>query len=144
VVGPPPSENVNLGKANAALLREMLKIDFPQVRDLQMPLETLFHGVCLLSVAPRSLAANRQLIDSLWHQGPLGRSRLLVLLDEDIDLSAVAQCWWRAINQLSSSRIYHEAGRLAIDATGVDPKTLVVENRQTIELLARRSSEYNL
>ncbi|HEY5674777.1 MAG TPA: UbiD family decarboxylase [Malonomonas sp.] len=144
VVGPPPSENIFLGEANEALLREMLKIDYPQIRDLQMPLETLFHGVSLLSVAPQPPVANRELIDNLWNQSPLAKARLLVLLDEDIDLRSFSQCWWRSINQLSSSRIYQDSGRIAIDATGVDPNTLVVENRQTTELLERRRSEYNL
>ena len=144
VVGPPPSENINLAKANEALLREMLKIDYPQIRDLLMPLETIFLGVSLISISSQSVADNRQLIENLWQQSPLARAKLLVLLDEDIDLGSFSQCWWRAINQLSSKRIYQDGGKFAIDATGVDPKTLVVENQQTIELLKRRSSEYNL
>lgn len=144
VVGPPPSENIYLAKANEALLRVMLQIDYPSICDLQMPLETIFHGVSLLSVAHQSAADNRALIDSLWQQSPLARAKLLVLLDEDIDLRSFSQCWWRAINQLSNQKIYHDGGRLAIDATGVDRQALVVENRATQELLARRRSEYNL
>ncbi len=144
VVGPPPSENIFLAKASEILLREMLKIDYPQLADLQMPLETIFHGVALLAVKPQSVAKNRDLIDSLWKGSSLSRSRLLVLLDEDIDLSQAAQCWWRAINCLQQQKIYQDAGRIAIDATGVNPAALVVEDQQTRELLQRRRSEYHL
>ncbi len=128
VVGPPPSENIFLAKASEILLREMLKIDYPQLVDLQMPLETIFHGVALLAVKPQSVAKNRDLIDSLWKGSSLSRSRLLVLLDEDIDLSQAAQCWWRAINCLQQQKIYQDAGRIAVDATGVNPAALVVED----------------
>lgn len=144
VVGPPPSENVYLAKASEILLREMLKIDYPQLSDLQMPVETIFHGVALLAVKPQSMAKNRDLIDSLWKDSPLSRSRLLVLLDEDIDLASASSCWWRTINRLQQQKIYQDSGRIAIDATGVDPVTLVIDDQQTQELLQRRSSEYYL
>jgi 4-hydroxy-3-polyprenylbenzoate decarboxylase len=144
VVGPPPSENIYLAKANEALVREMLKIDYPQIRDLQMPIATIFHGVSLIAVAAQSQSENRELIDNLWNQTALRRAKLLVLLDEDSDLHSLSLCWWRTINQLSSSKIYQDRGRIAIDATGIDPTALVMENQPTTELLRRRRSEYNL
>jgi len=144
VVGPPPSENIYLARANEILLREMLKIDYPQISDLQMPLETIFHGVTLLAVKPQSAAANKELIYSLWRKSPLSRSRLLVLLDEDIDMTSASSCWWRTINCLQNQKIYQNNGLIAIDATGMNPDSLVVENRQTRELLQRRRDEYKL
>lgn len=143
VVGPPPSENIYLAKANEILLREMLKIDYPQIRDLQMPLETIFHGVALLAVKSQSQENNKELLYALWQKSPLSRSRLLVLLDEDINLSSASSSWWRTINCLQNQRIYQDSGRIAIDATGVNPSSLVVEDRQTHELLQQRRDEYN-
>ncbi|MCK5825509.1 MAG: UbiD family decarboxylase, partial [Desulfuromusa sp.] len=144
VVGPPPSENIYLAKANEILVREMLRIDYPQVSDLQMPLETIFHGVALLAVQPQSAAASKKLIYSLWAKSPLSRSRLLVLVDVDIDLRSASMSWWRTINGLQNQRIYQDNGRIAIDATGVNPSSLVLEDRQTQELLQRRRDEYRL
>ena len=144
VVGPPPSENIYLAKANEILLREMLKIDYPQVSDLQMPLETIFHGAALLAVKPQTAIQNKELIYSFWGTSHLCRSRLIVLLDEDINLSSMANCWWRTINCLDTQRVYQDNGRIAIDATGIDPTLLVEEDRQTAELLQRRRGEYSL
>ncbi|MEA3363445.1 MAG: UbiD family decarboxylase [Thermodesulfobacteriota bacterium] len=144
VVGPPPSENIYLARANEILLRKMLQIDYQQVCDLHMPLETVFHGVALLTIRPQSAADNKELLYSLWEKSPLSRSRLLVLLDEDIDLTSASSSWWRTVNCLQNQRIYQDKSRIAIDATGVDPASLVVEDRQTRELLQRRRNEYNL
>lgn len=144
VVGPPPSENIYLAKANLVLIREMLKIDYPQILDLQMPEATIFHAASLLTVRSQSQRDNRELIDNLWNASPLRRAKVLILLDEDIKLNSFAQCWWRTLNKLDSNRIYQDSGRIAIDATGVDPASLVVENQQTIDLLKQRSSEYKL
>ncbi len=125
VVGPPPSENIYIAKANEILLRQMIMIDFPQVNDLHMPLETIFHGVAMLSVKSQSSAANRKLIETLWHNSPLSRSKLMVLFDEDLDISSLSQCWWRIINRLDFKLIYRDGGRTAFDATGISPDTMV-------------------
>ncbi|SDZ75693.1 4-hydroxy-3-polyprenylbenzoate decarboxylase [Desulfuromusa kysingii] len=142
VVGPPQSENVNLGRANEILLREMIKIDFPQVCNLMQPLVTIFHGVTLLTVQQQSMRKNRELLTALWENSPLRRSPLLVLLDEDIELTSLSQCWWRTINRLKEPRIYRHGHQLGIDATGVSPSTLVTEDQLTRDLLLRRKDEY--
>ncbi|MCK4503879.1 MAG: UbiD family decarboxylase, partial [Desulfuromonadales bacterium] len=127
VVGPPPSENIFLARANEILLREMIMIDFPQLSDLHLPLETVFHGVTMLAVKPQSIIANRRLIENLWHTSPLSRAKLLVLFDEDLDIRSLSKCWWRMINRLDFKRIYQDGGRTAFDATGIDPASIVVE-----------------
>ena len=144
VVGPPPSENIYLAKANEILIREILKIDFPQITTLMMPQETFFHSAAIMTVKQQTPVQIRDLIYALWQDSPLNRSRLLVLLDEDIDLCLPTQCWWRTINRLQDERIFHDQGRMAIDATGVDPSTLVIEDQETQQLLQRRREEYNL
>ncbi|WP_321366977.1 UbiD family decarboxylase [uncultured Desulfuromusa sp.] len=143
VVGPPPSENVNLGKANEILLREMLKIDFPQISHLKMPLLTIFHGVALLSVKPQSAGKNKELLYALWENSALRRSPLLVLFDEHVNLDSLSYGWWRAVNCLKNQRIYNNNGKIGIDATGVNPSSLVEEDQDTRDLLRRRKDEYN-
>ncbi len=144
VVGPPPSENIFLAQANQILIREMLKIDYPQILDLQMPIETIFHATSLLKVRSLNQKDNRELIDNLWKSSPLRRAKIIILLDEDIELKSFAHCWWRTINQFDSGKLYQDSGRIAIDATGVDPASLVKEDQQTIDLLKQRRSEYKL
>jgi len=128
VVGPPPSETVQLAKASEILIRNMLAIDYPQVCGLKMPLSTFYHGAALLQVKNSSPSDNRDLIQSLWQNSPLQRSKLLILLDQDIDIESAADCWWRTVNRLAGERVYQDKGRLAIDATGVNPATLIVED----------------
>jgi len=142
VVGPPPSENIMLAKINEVLIRELLRTSFPQISNLKMPLMTIFHGACLLTVQQQSNSDNRLLIEGLWQESPLSRSKLMILLDEDIDLEAFSQCWWRTVNRLDSRYVYQDKGRLAIDATGVNPKYLVTDDQATLDLLRQRSSEY--
>lgn len=137
IVGPPPSENVYLAKANEILILHQLKQAYPQILDLKMPMETAFHGVSLLQLRNPTRRANRELVEQLWSRGPLRRSKFIVLLDEDISLNTFSRCWWRAINMLQRNRLYRNGERLAVDATGVDHAALVREDPQIAELLNR-------
>ncbi len=129
VVGPPPSENIQLAVANEIFIRELLRIDYPQIVAMHMPRATIFHGAVVLSVKHRASLTGKELIDRLWLDSPLRNSRFMLLVDEDIPAAAVEKSWWRAINMLSPKRLYQSDGRMAIDATGVDPNLLVVEDR---------------
>ena len=143
VVGPPPSEILYLGRANEILIREMLRIDYPEIIQLRMPEATLFHGVALLQLAADCRLNVLELITRLWHDSPLRKSKLLVVFDADLDLARTEQIYWRLINQLEPARIHQKGGQLALDATGVDPRLLVVEDKATADLIRRRSAEYN-
>lgn len=138
VVGPPPSENICLGRINTILLREMLRVDYPLVRDFYMPAMTMFHGVGILALAASSTSEVDDLIDDLWTSSPLQRSRLLILVDDDIDIRAGELSWWRVVNQLRSDRVFQRDGRTIIDATGIDRTNLVAEDRATTLLLQSR------
>ncbi len=144
VVGPPPSENTNLAQLNKILIKQMLQIDFPQIADIEMPIDTIFHGVTMLALAQQSSQQNRELIAALWKSSPIRNSRLIVLLDEDIDLKSASNCWWRTINMLKEQKLYQAGDCVAIDATGINPANLVNEDLNTKELLLRRKDEYSL
>lgn len=144
VVGPPPSENIYLGMATEILIREMVKIDFPQIRDVWMPHETMFHGAAVIAVGDQSVTENKDLIHALWRESPLSRSRFLLLVDERVHRRSLSTSWWCMVNGLSHPRIYSHNGQTAIDATDLTHSDLVKEDQNTIDLLAERCNEYQL
>ncbi|MDT8419891.1 MAG: UbiD family decarboxylase [Desulfuromonadales bacterium] len=144
LVGPPPMEDCFLARASEQLLLALLRSDHPQVRDLHMPLETIFHGCALLAVSGLEEGEGVELLRGLRSTSPLRKARLLVLLDRDIDIRNPSLSYWRVINQLEESRILTDQGRISIDATGIDPARLVEHHRETLELISRRWSEYGL
>ena len=124
VVGPPPSENVLLARGHQQLVREILRVDCPEIADLWMPESTIYHGAALLSVRDAVLGMSG-VLDYLWNESPLSQARLLLLFDEDIRLQNVQKAWWRLINQLHPARIHSRGQQVAIDATGIDHRDLI-------------------
>jgi len=144
VVGPPPSENIYLGLANEILIRAMIKIDFPQVRDVWMPRETLFHGAAVVAVERQTQTENKALIDNLWQDSPLNRSRFILLVDENVHAQSLSNSWWRLVNGLSHPRVYTDGRRTAIDATEISRGIPVRENVKTAALLQQHQNAARL
>jgi 4-hydroxy-3-polyprenylbenzoate decarboxylase len=143
VAGPPPMENGHLAKLSERLLLALLQLDFPPIVDINMPLETIFHGVTLLSV--RDGCSVPELIRQLWRYPPLDRARLLVVLDAESDLRDAGACFWRAVNRARpETHLLIDQGRLAIDATGRSGAGPVGVDRAMAERISRRWREYGL
>ena len=138
VVGPPPSENVHLAYLNQLLLREMLRYDFPVISDLAMPEMTIFHGVAIIAIKSCQAAEVAQLIQGLTTSTWFRKARLLILVDDDINVQDVNQSWWRTINQLSPEGITATDKGLVVDATGIDRRLLVAEDPMLTAHLHRR------
>lgn len=144
VVGPPPTENCWMAKTAERLLLPMLRIDFPEVIDVNFPLQTVFHGCALLSVRVPA-GGGRELIRSLWGSRYFRSSRLLLLLPEGEDVHDPTQAYWRAVNgAVPEKDVIVDEGRIGIDATGISQCRRVAADAGTERLIRRRWREYGL
>ncbi|PLX89930.1 MAG: menaquinone biosynthesis decarboxylase [Desulfuromonas sp.] len=142
LVGPPPMENNYLAKASERFICALLRIDYPQIRDLHMPQETIFHGCTFITVEEMSERQRHDLIRSLWHSGPLCRAKLLILLHRDCNLRSPSEVYWRAINRLREDRMMVEGGKVALDATDIEPIQRLKEDPAITSKVAKRWAEY--
>lgn len=143
LVGPPPMENCHLGKVAERLLLRLLRIDHPDIVDIHMPLEGMFHGATLISVRPGS--CGRSLLQDLWRSGPLHNARLLVVT-VDGDRRDPATFFWQTLNRMDPGRdLLVQDGRLGIDAT-IEPAGLKIlrPDEEITALVQRRWAEYGL
>lgn len=142
VVGPPPMENCWLAKVNERLILALLRCDYPQMVDVNFPVETIFHGCALISVR-NSGKDGREMLRDLWQSLYLRSSRMLVLVGEDVDVHDTTRVYWAAINRADPGRdILVEAGRVGIDATRGVTGGKVGPGEETTRLVNRRWEEY--
>ena len=119
VVGPPPMEDCYLAQINSRLLLPLWACEQPQLLDIHLPLEGIFHGAALLSVAAGS---GCEVIRSLWGSKSFARSRLLVALPPEIDIRRPEQVYWHALNTVDPNKdLLLQQGQLGIDASRPRP-----------------------
>lgn len=146
VVGPPPQEDCWLAKAAERLMLPWLQRRFPELVDICLPLETIFHRAAIVSVAASRCSDVPTLIRRLREAGPLRRARIIIVVDADTGTDP-ATVWWRAINCCDWRRdlLASEDGALLdIDATRKAMQGEPLERRETAELVTRRWREYGL
>ena len=104
VVGPPPVEDQWLGKATERLFLPMLQLVFPEIVDMAMPVEGVFHNLCLLSIKKEHPGQAKKVIHGLWGSGQMAQTKTLVVFDEDVDVQDVPQAAWRAFANVDVKR----------------------------------------
>ncbi|MEA3465736.1 MAG: UbiD family decarboxylase [Thermodesulfobacteriota bacterium] len=144
VIGPPPMETGVLGQAFVTLILPLLQREIAQVIDIYMPLETIFVGCTFirLRVDDEIDKAKEQL-----SQHPLfDRAKLLVFVDESIDVQQPQQVFWRVLNQQLDRAVQMNTGRIVIDATGwrKDGRNEVLFPEHVEHQVTERWREYGL
>src|SRR5512142_2024485 len=104
VVGPPPMEDLWLGKATERLFLPLLQTVFPEVVDMSFPAEGVFHNLCLVSIRKEFPGHAKKLMHGLWGSGQMANTKTLVVFDDDVDVHDFSQCAWRALANVDARR----------------------------------------
>jgi 4-hydroxy-3-polyprenylbenzoate decarboxylase len=104
VVGPPPQEDAWLGKATERLFLPLLQMTFPEIVDMNLPIEGVFHNLCLVSIKKEYPHHARKICHSLWGMGQMMFAKCIVVVDDDVDVQNVGEVVWRALNNIDAKR----------------------------------------
>jgi len=104
VVGPPPMEDAWLGKATERLFLPLLRMLFPEVVDMNLPVEGAFHNLVLVSIRKQYPFHAARLAHGLWGSGQMSFSKVICVLDDDVDVQDVGQVAWRLLANLDPKR----------------------------------------
>jgi len=140
VVGPPPMENIHLARTSEKLLLPLLQHDYPWVRDVHMPAESIFHRVALVHVADDCGSDLQEIQDALKSSMLLKGSKLIILLDQEPDRLDQKKIYWQLINSLGQSeKVMGEV----VDARA-KPGAKVLQAEMIVKMIEARWKEYGL
>ncbi len=104
IVGPPPMEDFYMGKAIERIFLPLMKMQLPEVRDICMPAEGVFHNLILVSIRKTYPGHARKVMHAIWGLGQAMFSKCIVVVDEDVDVQNVAEVAWKALNNIDPQR----------------------------------------
>jgi 4-hydroxy-3-polyprenylbenzoate decarboxylase len=134
IVGRPPQEDYWLGKATERLFLPMIKLMLPEVVDMNMPAEGIFHNLVIVSIRKRYPGQARKVMTALWGMGLMMLAKTIVVVSEHVDVHDLSEIAWRATGNIDPRRdlvildgpmddLDHAAlrhrfgGKLGVDAT---------------------------
>lgn len=104
IVGIPPMEDVWMGKATERIFLPLIRLFLPEVIDINMPAEGVFHNLVLVSMKKRFPGHARKVISGLWGLGLLSLAKAVVIMDEWVDVHNLSQAAWQALGNVDWSR----------------------------------------
>jgi 4-hydroxy-3-polyprenylbenzoate decarboxylase len=152
-----------MAKAIERLMLPLTRRQLPEIVDLSLLMEGIFHGGAVIAISKTFPGQARRVMQSLWSAGWLAGARLLLVVDSDVDPHDLSAAVWRTFNNVNWQRDLIIAdhfsdgsavstpfgGRLGIDATRKVSGEITAEWPEEIrmaeavkELVTRRWRDY--
>jgi 4-hydroxy-3-polyprenylbenzoate decarboxylase len=104
IVGPPPMEDFYMGKAIERIFLPLMRMQLPEIRDICMPAEGVFHNLILVAIRKSYPMQARKVMHAIWGLGQAMFSKCIVVVDEDVDVQNVREVAWKALNNIDPQR----------------------------------------
>jgi 4-hydroxy-3-polyprenylbenzoate decarboxylase len=138
IVGRPPQEDYWLGKATERIFVPLMKLMLPEIVDVNMPAEGVFHNLVVVSIRKRYPGHARKVMTALWGMGLMMLAKTIVVVSEHVNVHDLSEVAWRATGNIDPRRdlmiiegpmddLDHAAlrhrygGKLGVDATEKGP-----------------------
>lgn len=104
IVGPPPMEDYWMGKAIERIFMPLLRMQIPEIVDMSMPAEGVFHNLMLVSIRKSYPGHARKVMHAIWGLGQAMFTKCIVVVDEDVDVRNYSEVAWKVFNNIDPQR----------------------------------------
>src|SRR4030066_106330 len=81
IVGRPPMEDYCLGKGTERLFLPLMRMVLPEMVDINMPAEGVFHNLVVVSIKKTYPGQARKVMHALWGMGQMMLAKIIVIVD---------------------------------------------------------------
>ena len=104
IVGRPPMEDCYLGKATERLFLPLLRLTLPEIVDLELPIEGVFHNCAVVAIRKAYPGHARKIMNAVWGMGQMMFTKFVVVVDEEVDVHDPREVAWRVFNNVDPRR----------------------------------------
>jgi 4-hydroxy-3-polyprenylbenzoate decarboxylase len=95
IVGMPPMEDFYIGSASVKLFLPIFKMTFPELVDLALPAEGVFHNLVFVSIKKTYPMHAYKIMHGLWGMGQMMFTKYIVVVDEDVNVHHTSEVLFR-------------------------------------------------
>ncbi len=104
IVGKPPQEDAWMGKAVERIFLPLMKLTIPELVDINLPIEGVFHNLMIVSIRKSYPGQARKVMNAIWSLGQAMFTKCIVVVDEDVDVQDIGEVTLRALNNIDPER----------------------------------------
>jgi len=104
VVGKPPQEDAWMGKAVERIFLPLMKLTIPELVDVNLPIEGVFHNLMIVSIRKSYPGQARKVMNAIWSLGQAMFTKCIIVVDEDVDVQDIADVTLKVTNNIDPER----------------------------------------
>jgi len=104
IVGKPPMEDAWMGKAIERIFLPLMRVTLPEIVDVNLPVEAVFHNLMIVSIRKSYPGHARKVMNGIWAMGQAMFTKCVVVVDEDCDVQDVREVVLRVANNIDPER----------------------------------------
>jgi len=134
IVGKPPMEDGWMGKAVERIFLPLMRLTIPELVDINLPVEGVFHNLMLVSIRKSYPGQARKVMNAIWSLGQAMFTKCVIVVDEDVNVQDIGEVTLKVLNHIDperdiqftmgpvdsldhSSRLPNYGSKMGIDAT---------------------------
>ncbi|HVY70664.1 MAG TPA: UbiD family decarboxylase [Verrucomicrobiae bacterium] len=95
IVGVPPMEDFYIGGASVKLFLPIFKMNFPEIVDIALPAEGVFHNLVFVSIRKTYPMQAYKIMHGLWGMGQMMFTKYIIVVDDDVDVHNTSDVLFR-------------------------------------------------
>jgi len=104
VVGPPPQEDFWMGRAVERIFLPVMKMQYPEIVDVSMPAEGIFHNLMIVAIRKSYPGHARKIMNAIWSLGQAMFTKVIVVVDHDVDIHNYREVVWKTLCAIDPER----------------------------------------
>ncbi len=104
IVGKPPMEDAWMGKAVERIFLPAMKMTIPEIVDIHLPVEAVFHNLMMVSIKKSYPGQARKVMNAIWSLGQAMFTKCIIVVDEDCDVQNIGEVVLRVANNIDPER----------------------------------------
>jgi 4-hydroxy-3-polyprenylbenzoate decarboxylase len=104
IVGKPPMEDGWMGKAVERIFLPLMKLTIPEIVDINLPVEGIFHNLMLVAIKKSYPGQARKVMNAIWSLGQAMFTKCIIVVDQDVNVQDIAEVTLKALNHIDPER----------------------------------------
>ncbi|HZQ68613.1 MAG TPA: UbiD family decarboxylase [Terriglobales bacterium] len=104
IVGKPPMEDAWMGKAVERIFLPLMKLTIPELVDINLPIEGVFHNLMIVSIRKSYPGQARKVMNAIWSLGQAMFTKCVIVVDEDVNVQDIGDVTLKVLNHIDPER----------------------------------------
>jgi len=104
IVGKPPMEDGWMGKAVERIFLPLMRLTIPEIVDINLPVEGVFHNLMIVSIKKSYPGQARKVMNAVWSLGQAMFTKCILVVDEDVNVQDVGEVTLKVLNHIDPER----------------------------------------